>query len=86
LLSKDSTYYTSNLREYLYPVDIAKQSIEIKGSDINFLYLKNGTVYTLDFKENEISKRLIKLSRKTLDAEILINDELKLNNESFYYQ
>ena len=73
LLSKGSTYYTSNLRKYLYPVDIAKQSIEIKGSDINFLYLKKDKVYTLDFKENEINKRLIKLSRKTLDAEILIN-------------
>ena len=86
LLSKDSTYYTSNLRKYLYPVGIDQQSIEIKDSDINFLYLKKDKVYNLDFKENEISKRLIKLSRKTLDTEILINNELKLNNESLYYQ
>ena len=86
LLSKDSVYYTSNIKKYLYPIDIDQQNIIIKGTDINFLYLQKDKIYTLDFKENEISKRLIKLSRKTLDAEILINNESKLNNESFYYQ
>ena len=86
LLSKDSTYYTSNLIKYLYPVDIDQQSISIKGSDINFLYLQKDKVYTLDFKEDTISKRIIKLSRKTSDSEILINDELQLYNESLYYQ
>ena len=85
LLLQDNKYYTSNLIKYLYPIYIDKQSIEIKGSDINFLYLQKDKVYTLDFKENEISKRLIKLSRKTLDSEILINNEPKLNNESMYY-
>ena len=74
LLPKDSTYYTSNVRKYLYPVSISQQSILMNGSDLNFLYLQKDKVYTLDFKQNEISKRLIKLSRKTFDAEILINN------------
>ena len=86
LLSKDSENNTSNLRKYLYPIALTQQSIAIKGFDINFLYLKKDKVYTLDFKENEISKRLIKLSRKTLDSEIIINDKVTLNNESLYYQ
>ena len=86
LLSKDSVYYTSNLKKYLYPIDIDQQNIIIKGTDINFLYLQKDKIYTLDFKENEISKRLIKLSRKTLDSEIIINDQVTLNNESLYYQ
>ena len=70
----------------MFPINIAQQSISIKNSDINFFYLQKDEVYNLDFKENSISKRLIKISRKTLDSEILIDNKSKLNNESFYYQ
>ena len=82
LLSKD---YTSNLVKYLYPKSLFEKSILIKGANINYLYLQKDKVYTLDLKEDTVNKRSIKLSRKTLNSTIIINDK-ELNDSNLYYQ
>ena len=64
---------------------ITEEIIDINNNEIDFLYLENNKVYTLDFKNNLIN-RLIKLSRETLDAEIFIeNKNIKLNSDNLYY-
>ena len=76
----------SNLKKYVYPKDISNKNIIVKENELNFLFFEKDKIYTLDFKENTISKRMIKLSRKPLDSNIIINDNKKLNNESLYYE
>ena len=64
---------------------ITEEIIDINNNEIDFLYLENNKVYTLDFKNNLIN-RLIKLSRETLNAEIFIeNKNIKLNSDNLYY-
>ena len=76
----------SNLRKYLYPKDIPEEKISIKENELNFIYLQKDKTYTFDFSENLIDKRVIKLSRKTLDSKIIINADKELNKENLYYQ
>ena len=78
--------YTSNLIKYVYPISLYEQNIEIKGTNLKYLYLEKGNSYILDFQEDITNKRLIKLSRKTLDTKIVINENLELNNENIYYK
>ena len=76
----------SNLRKYLYPKDIPEEKISIKENELNFIYLQKDKTYTFDFSENIIAKRVIKLSRKTLESKIVINTDKELNKENLYYQ
>ena len=78
--------FTSNLKKYLYPKDIPEEKISVKGNELNFVYLQKDKTYTFDFSENIIAKRVIKLSRKTLDSKIIINTDNELNKENLYYQ
>ena len=57
-----------------------------KGKELSFLYLKKDKNYSLDFKENTINKRIIKLSTKTLNSKIIINNETELNKTNLYYE
>ena len=82
------SFNTSTFKKYLYPIELSSKNISIVGNNINFLYLKKNESYHLDFKNNTI-KKMIKLSRKTLNSKVIIinkNTENKLNNESLYYQ
>ena len=81
-----SEYSLSNLIKYVYPVNLFEKNIEITSNNLNYLYLKKDHTYTLDFKESNITKKLIKLSRKTLNSKIIINNIKELNNENIYYE
>ena len=61
------------------------ETIEISGYELEFLYLEKNKIYTLDFRKNLIN-RMIKLSRETLNSEIIIvNKDFVLNSENLYY-
>ena len=63
-----------------------QEIIEINGLEINFLYLKKDTIYTLKFINNSIN-RMIKLSRATLNSKITIsNKNIELNSNNLYYK
>ena len=81
--------YKKNDQIHLYvsPKNISK-NIEIKGKATNFLYLEKDKEYTLDFQNNTID-RMIKLSRKSLKSEIIIEDKennITLNKDNLYYK
>ena len=86
--------YTSTFKKYLYPLDISKEEIKIN-NDINFLYFKENINYILNFEENTV-KKIIKLSRKTLNSKIIITkkneesgkveEEVELNENVLYYK
>ena len=83
-----NTNYSSVFKTYLYPLEFDKNEINIK--EQNFLYLEKNKRYTLNFGENEI-KKMIKLSRKTLNSTIKIikeNEEetKELNENNLYYK
>ena len=92
-IEADTTYYIRNylyntdypsvFKTYLYPLEFDKNEINIK--DQSFLYLEKNKRYTLNFGENEI-KKMIKLSRKTLNSTIKIikenEEETKELNEN----
>ena len=82
------SFNTSTFKKYLFPIDLSSKNISIVGNNVNYLYLKKDETYHLDFKNNTI-KKMIKLSRKTLNSTVTIinkNIKNKLNNESLYYQ
>ena len=82
------SFNTSTFKKYLFPIDLSSKNISIVGNNVNYLYLKKDETYHLDFKNNTI-KKMIKLSRKTLNSTVTIinkNTKNKLNNESLYYQ
>lgn len=71
---------------YLISPKNMKENIDIKNNDTNFLYLEKNKIYELDFKDNAIN-RMIKLSRKTLDSSIVIEDEdVILDSNNIYYK
>ena len=97
-IEADTTYYIRNylydakyhsvFKTYLYPLELDKNEINIQNQ--NFLYLEKNKRYTLNFGENEI-KKMIKLSRKTLNSKIKIikeNEEEieELNQNKLYYK
>ena len=49
----------------------------------NYLYLKTNNIYK--FENNENKNILFKLSRKTLNSEIKLSDEIILNKDNIYY-
>ena len=78
----DQVHYVFNSKE-------VSEEISISGDKTNFLYLPQNKTYELDFKDNTIN-RIIKLSRKTLKAEINILNETDeniatLNSDNIYY-
>lgn len=93
-IEPNETYYVrvslvtgvSNLMSYLYPENLSEKNISIKGKEWNFIYFQKDKNYTLDFKENTISKRMIKLSKKTLNSKIIISEGTELNETNSYYQ
>ena len=68
---------------YLLPENLSKKNLSLKGNEMKFIYLKKGETYTLHFKENTISKRMIKLSKKTINSKIIINDGTELSETKF---
>ena len=64
------------------------ENINIIDTNTNFLFLEKNKIYELDFKDNKIN-RMIKLSRKTNNSQIIIEDEnenITLNSENIYYK
>ena len=90
IFQKDETYILSmeiygQLHYFISPKNV-KESIDIIGTETNFLFLEKNKIYELDFKNNTID-RLINLSRKTLNSQINIIDEnIILNSDNIYYQ
>ena len=66
--------YLSNLMLYLSPKNLSEKKISLKENELKFIQLQKDQEYTLDFQENAISKRIIKLSKKTIKSKIIIND------------
>ena len=77
----------SVFQKYLYPLDLKNKKIDISGNSINYLYLQKDVTYELNYEDNSI-KKMIKLSRKTLNAKVKIklnNQENELNEDNLYY-
>ena len=81
-------FYTSTFKKYLYPLNLNEKDIKIVEENINFLYLEKNKIYTLDFEGNTI-KKMIKLSRKTLNTTITVENNENtfiLDQTSLYYK
>ena len=76
----------SNVKFYVSKENLSEEKISIKEKEWKFIYLQKDKKYTLDFKENTISKRMIKLSQKTKNSKIIINDGTELTEKNLYYQ
>ena len=81
--------YTDQVHLYISPKTIPKD-IEIIDKKTNFLYLEKDNVYTLNFQNNTID-RMIKLSRKSVKSEIIIENledekNVTLNSDNLYYK
>ena len=63
------------------PID---ENINFNISQINYLYLQKGKTYTFIIS-NIYENMMIKLSRDTLNSEITINENDKLNSNNLYY-
>ena len=98
-IEPNTTYYIriihrnnpSVLKKYLYPYDLDESEIIIDDNieEINYLYLVKNKIYTLNF-ENNVIKKMIKLSEKTLNSKIKIKineiTESELDENTRYYQ
>ena len=78
------SYPTSNLIKYVYP--LAKEKNIRIPQNLKYLYLQANNSYTPHFTDSHIDKKLIKLSRKTLNTKIIINDNVELNDKNIYYK
>lgn len=90
--SKDKLYLLYIKCSELDPFNIfwsptyEEETIIIDRFEPEFLYLNKDKNYILDFKYNNIN-RMIKLSRETLNSEIVIEDkDFTLNSANLYYQ
>ena len=76
----------SVFKKYLYPSNLANEEIQIIDDNINYLYLKVNSTYTLNFEKNNMILTML-LSSKT-DSEIEIqepDDIAHLNKEYSFY-
>ena len=72
----------SILRRYLYPLDLSNKEIIITDDSINYLYLIKNKEFTLKFQHEGL--KVITISKKTMNAEIIIDDIIKLNDNGYY--
>ena len=71
---------------YYFEVKNNPSKIDVIGKETNFVYLEKDKEYTLDFQNNTLN-RMIKLSKKTNDSEIKINNKnILLNSNNTYYK
>ena len=81
-------FYCDNNKEEIHitinPTE-TNQNISFNNQQMNYLYLKKGNTYILEFPDS-ILDLMIKLSRETINSEIL-NEENKiiLNKDNLYY-
>ena len=69
-----------------YLTSLPSEIISVKSYENNTLYLKKDKNYTLDFKDFDEIFTAIKLSRKTLNSEVIIKDtNIILNSNNLYY-
>ena len=65
---------------------LPSEIISVKSYENNVLYLKKGKNYTLDFKDFDEIFAALKLSRKTINSEVIIKDSnFTLNSNNLYY-
>ena len=73
---------------FLHPNE-TEENITIEDIYTGYLYLQKDKTYTLNITDNYVN-RTIKLSRKTLNSEIIIekdeNENTKLNSKNLYYK
>ena len=93
-LEKDFTYiiindvtefYFSSLEFFITQENSSSTDINLVKNNEKYLYLNKDKNYILHLDPNENS-RLIKLSRKTINSKITINDNIILNKENMYYK
>ena len=88
ILEKGQTYilFLDNNNSQIIDATInpLEENMILKISSINYLYLQKGKTYTL-LISNDIENMMIKLSRETLNSEITINENNKLNSNNLYY-
>ena len=78
----------SIFQRYLFPLDLSQKEIYIENNEISHLYLVKNKNFNLNFQRNSITK-IITLSRKTLDAKIIITknkEKFELNRNNLYYK
>ena len=93
-LNKDSTYiiindvsdyYLSSLEFFITQEQNKNEEIVLYNNNEKYLYLNKDKTYKINL--NNISKlRMIKLSNKTINSKITINNNIILNKENKYYE
>ena len=88
IVNKVFDYYLSSFEYFIAPKENLEKDIMLNANSENYLYLdktSNNGNYTLN-TDNIAGTRLIKLSKKTKDAKIKINNKDTLDKDNMYYE
>ena len=88
IINKVFDYYLSSFEYFIAPKENLEKDIMLNENSENYLYLdktSNNGNYTLN-TDNIAGTRLIKLSKKTKDAKIKINNKDTLDKDNMYYE
>ena len=88
IINKVFDYYLSSFEYFIAPKENLEKDIILNENSENYLYLdknSNKGNYTLN-TDNIEGTRLIKLSKKTKDSKITINDKDTLDKDNMYYE
>ena len=85
IINKVSDYYLSSLEFFITQEQNNNQEIKLKKNNEKYLYLNKDNTYKINL--NAISNsRAIKLSSKTINAKITINNNIILDKENMFYE
>lgn len=85
IINKVSEYYLSSLEFFITQKDNKKEEIILINDTEKYLYLNKDKTYNINLNKIKNS-RLIKLSSKTINSKITINNNIKLDKENIYYE
>ena len=85
IINNVSDHYLSSLELFITQKDNKKEEIILINDTEKYLYLNKDKTYTINLNSIKNS-RLIKLSSKTINSKISINNDIKLDKENKYYE
>ena len=94
-LEKNSTYiiindvkdfYFSSLELFITQQENNNTAINLKGNNDKYLYLNKEKNYSITWNSIDSNLRIIKLSKKTKNSKITINNNILLNKDNMYYE
>lgn len=85
IINDVTEFYLSSLEVFITPKENVNQEIILHANTEKYLYLNKYQRYSINL--NDISDfRIMKLSRKTSNSKIIINDNIVIDKDNMYYE